>query len=361
MRPIFKCVLKASVPHLILPPILPLFLTLMLACAHPCLAARPALYRDSRIIMGTLFEVQVYDANAVRARGAIAAALDEMARVDRLLSNYNSASELSRMNQEASQGPFHASDELFNFVAACRRFYDQTEGTFDPTVGALVRAWGFFSRQPGLPSAQQIAAAKLASGFDKVHIDPAEKTIRYAVAGLEMDPGGIGKGYAADRAIELLKRLGIHAALVNAGGSSISAIGHPPGQRAWRIAISNPENQASQAKQAGALAVVELRDTSLSTSGVSRQSLQSGTHTYSHIFDPRTGEPVENMCQVTVVTQKGTVAEALSKAAFILSREDLESVLTRYPGSHVLRLEGSCASNSVWVTQRSESVIRRPN
>ena len=328
---------------------------LILASANACLAAKAALYRDSRVIMGTLFEVQVYDADAERAKSAMSAALDEMARVDRLLSNYNPASELSRMNQEASAGPFHASPELFNFVAASRQLYEDTDGTFDPTVGALVRAWGFFSRQPGRPNAEQISAAKLATGFDKVQIDSKEGTISYTVTGLEMDPGGIGKGYAADQATGVLRRLGIHSALVSAGGSSISAIGHPPGQRAWRIAISNPANPSK------AVALVKLRDTSLSTSGVLRQSLVSGAHTYSHIFDPRTGEPVENMCQITVVTQIGTAAEALSKAAFILSREDLAGVLRRFPGSHVLRLEGSCASDSVWVTPGSESVIRRSN
>lgn len=343
MRRIFKCILKAF-------PVI-----LILGCADACLAARVALYRDSRVIMGTLCEVQVYDSDAVRAKGAIGAALDEMARVDRLLSNYNPASELSRMNQQAFEAPFHASDELFDFVTSSRRFYDDTEKTFDPTVGALVRAWGFFSRHPGVPSAEQIAAARFATGFDKVQIDPGQRTIRYAVPGLEMDPGGIGKGYAADRATEVLRRIGIRAALVSAGGSSMSAIGHPPGQRAWRIAIFNPANPST------AVAVVDLRDMSLSTSGVSRQSLQSGPHTYSHIFDPRSGEPVGYMCQVTVVTQKATAAEALSKAAFILSREDLAGVLRRFPGSHVLRLEGSCASSSLWVTQRSESVIRRSN
>lgn len=330
-------------------------LILVLFCAEASQAAKAVLYRGSRVIMGTLCEVQVYDASAARAKAAIGAALDEMARVDRLLSNYNPASELSRMNREASEGPFHASPELFDFVTTTRKLYDGTEGTFDPTVGALVRAWGFFSRRPGVPNAQQIAAAMRATGFEKVQIDRGKRTIRYTVPGLEMDPGGIGKGYAADRASAVLRRLGIRAALVNAGESSINAIGHPPGQRAWRIAISNPANPSS------AIAVVELRDTSLSTSGVSRQSLRSGPHTYSHIFDPRTGEPVENMCQVTVVTRKGTVAEALSKAAFILSREELAGVLRRYPGSHVLRLEGSCASDSVWVTRGSESVIRLSN
>lgn len=330
-------------------------LILILASANVCVAAKATLYRDSRVIMGTLFEVQVYDANAERAKNAIGAALDEMARVDRLLSNYNPASELSRMNQQASEAPFHASAELFNFVTASHQFYNDTDGTFDPTVGALVRAWGFFSRKPGKPSVEQIAAAKVATGFDKVQIDSREKNIRYSVPGLEMDPGGIGKGYAADRATEILRRLGIRAALVSAGGSSITVIGHPPGQHAWQVAISNPANPSK------AVAVVQLRDSSLSTSGVSRQSLESGSHTYSHIFDPRTGEPVENMCQVTVVTQNGTAAEALSKAAFILSREDLGDVLKRYPHSHALRLEGSCASDSVWVTPHSESVIRRSN
>jgi len=140
MRHISRDVLKSSPPILILS----LILVLILACAAPCLAAKPALYRDSRILMGTLFEVQVYDTNAARAKGAIGAALDEMARVDQLLSNYKPASELSRMNREAAEAPFHASEELFNFVSACRQYYDDTQGTFDPTVGALVRAWGFF-------------------------------------------------------------------------------------------------------------------------------------------------------------------------------------------------------------------------
>ncbi len=305
--------------------------------------------------MGTYCEIQVYDSNAARAKGAISAALDEMARVDRLLSNYNPASELSIMNREASRGPFHASSELFGFVTACRRFYDDSEGTFDPTVGALVRAWGFLSRRPATPGAAEIAAARTASGFDKVRIGPGDRTIHYAVAGVEMDPGGVGKGYAVDKAVELLKRLRIGAALVSAGGSSMRGIGHPPGRRGWWVAISTPANPAK------AIAFVELHDASLSTSGVSKQSLQSGSHRYSHIFDPRTGEPVDNMCQVTVVTPGGMAAEALSKPAFILSREGLRKVLKLYPGSHALRLEGPCAAGSVWMTPWSESVFTRSN
>jgi thiamine biosynthesis lipoprotein len=122
--------------------------------------ADPALHKQARRIMGTFCEVQVYDSNASRAEKAIAAALDEMQRVDRLLSNYNAGSELSMINREAARSPVRASTELYGFLKACRGFHDQTLGAFDPTVGPLVRAWGFFTPQPAVSSAPEIAAWK---------------------------------------------------------------------------------------------------------------------------------------------------------------------------------------------------------
>jgi len=324
---------------------------LPLLCAAASLTAASNPHRESRQIMGTLCEIQVYDSDAARAQSAIRAALDEMSRVDHLLSNYDPASELSVMNREAARGPFLASTELFAFVTACRRFYDLSEGTFDPTVGALVRAWGFFSRNPGMPSPAAIVAAKAASGFDRVRMDPAARTIQYAVAGIEMDPGGIGKGYAVDQAVAVLKARHIRAALVSAGGSTLYGLGHPPDKPAWRVAIANPANSTK------AIAFVELRDNSLSTSGVSEQSLLAGSHRYSHIFDPRTGEPVENMCQVTVVAHSGAVTDALCKPAFILSRGGVIEVLKRYSGAHALRLEGRCNAGETWVTPWSPRVF----
>jgi len=302
--------------------------------------------------MGTFCEVQVYDSNASRAESAIRAALDEMARIDHLLSDYDPASELSVMNREAAKGPFHASAELFEFVTLCRRFYDNTLGTFDPTVGALVRAWGFFSRQPGVPSAPEISGAKAASGFDKVRLNESDRTILYTTPELEMDPGGIGKGYAVDKAVAVLKGLGIRSALVSAGGSSMYGIGHPPGKSGWKVAISNPSDPGKP------FALVDLRDNSLSSSGVSHQSVKDGAHSYSHIFDPRNGAPVENICQVTVVAPTGTETDALTKAAFILARDQVIDVLKRYSGAHALRVEGGCRANSpVWATPWSSAVF----
>lgn len=304
--------------------------------------------------MGTLCEIEVYDADAARADAAMARALDEMARVDRLLSNYRPDSELSVMNREAARAPFHASDELFAFVETSRRFYERSRGAFDPTVGPLVRAWGFFTHHPARPGADAIARARAESGFDKVRLDARAHTVVYTVAGLEIDPGGIGKGYAADRASDVLRQAGITSALVSTGGSTLDAIGHPPDRAGWRIAVKDPLDPAKP------YGYVDLRDASLSTSGVSEQFVRDGGDRYAHVFDPRRGEPMEGMCQATVIAPTGTESDALSKPAFILSRADVVDVFGNVKDVHVLRVEGECGANAtVWTTPWSAPMFSR--
>ncbi len=301
--------------------------------------------------MGTFFEIQVCHSDAALAQQAIRRAFDEMERVEHLLSNHDPASELSALNREASRSPFRVSDGLLDFVLQCRALYDATGNAFDPTVGPLVRAWGFFTSHPEKPSDSSIAAAKATSGFDKVQVNEAARTVFFAAAGMEIDAGGIGKGYAVDRAVQVLREVGIEAALVSAGGSTLYALRSPPGRTGWRIAIKNPADWQRP------LALASLCGSSLSTSGVSEKSVQVGSRRYSHIFDPRTGEPVERMCQVTVIAPRATESDALTKAAFILSRDSVVELFRRRPGVHALRMEGPCEESSVWVTPWSSSVF----
>ncbi len=270
---------------------------LAFACLLAGAAAAPqdALYRQARRVMGSLAEIQVYSADASLASRAMAAALDEMQRVDGLLSNYKTDSELSRMNSEAAKAPFRASAELYAFVRQSRAFYDETRGTFDPTMGPLVRAWGFFTPRPSRPTAAEAAAARARSGFDKVRLDDTARSVAYAVEGLEFDPGGIGKGYAADRAAEVLRQFGITSALVSAGGSTLYGLGHPPGRDGWKLAVRDPSSPATS------LRFVTLRDNAVSTSGISEKFVEIDGHRFGHIIDPRSGEPAEGMCQVSVV------------------------------------------------------------
>ena len=314
--------------------------------------AAPSLHKRARKIMGTFCEVQIYDSDSSRAEKAIAAALDEMQRVDGLLSNYSADSELSAINREASRSPVRASQELYGFIKRCRDLHHETMGSFDPTVGPLVRAWGFFTPHPLRPSDPDIDVARSKSGFDKVILKDRGRTVFYTVSGLEIDPGGIGKGYAVDRAVDVLKKRKIRSALVSAGGSTMYAVGRPPGSDAWRIAVSNPSNAEWP------FATVLLRDNSVSTSGVSEKSVQMGGRRYSHIFDLRTGEPVEGVCQVSVVATTATESDALTKAAFILSRDSITQMFEKRRGTHALKIEGGCdAPDSTWITPWSSTVF----
>lgn len=324
-----------------------------LLASAPAAVTPAELYKDARRIMGTFCEVQVYHADADVAHRALAGALDEMARVDRLLSNYDPASELSRMNQHAATAPFHASPELFDFVERSRGYYTSTNGAFDPTVGPLVRAWGFFTAAPAVPTDAAIADARRRSGFDNVVLDAATRTVRYMVEGVEVDPGGIGKGVAVDRAVAVLRAAGIQAALVSAGGSTLYAIGHPPDRDAWRVALRDPIHPDQP------LGTAALRDNAISTSGVTEKFVMVDARRLSHLFDPRTGAPMEGMCQASVVAPDATASDALTKAAFVLSREDARRNFERRgPAFHALRVEGDCAAaRTLWTTSWSAAVF----
>ncbi len=303
-------------------------------------------------MMGSLAEIQAYHADPELATRAIAAALDEMERVDLLISNFRPASELSRMNAHASKAPFQASAELFAFVTQCRTYFEETRGTFDPTIGPVVRAWGFFTSRPARPAATDAAAARARSGFDKVRLDEAAQTVSYAVDGLEFDPGGIGKGYAADRAVAVLRQQGISSALVSAGGSTLIALGRPPDREGWKVAVRNP------AKPLTAARFVRLRDAALSTSGTSQNFVEEDGRRYGHIIDPRTGEPGEGVCQVTLIAPTATDSDALTKAAYLLSRESLTTWLSSRGSVHVLRIDGPCdGGGAIWITPWSSGVF----
>lgn len=315
-------------------------------------ARPPSPIGETRRLMGTLCEVRIFHADAGLAARAASAALDEMQRVDRLLSNYDPASELSAMNRDAGRAPFRASEELFAFVRRCRDHVAGTGGAFDPTVGPLVRAWGFFTPRPAKPSDEAIAAARARVGFDKVRLNDADRTVSFAVPDLEIDPGGIGKGYAVDRAVGVLRRSGIAVAMVSAGGSTIYAMGAPPDREAWRLAIGDPSNAERPIRY------VRLRDAAVSTSGVSQKFVVVNGRRYSHIFDPRTAEPLGGMCQASVVASNATDSDALTKGALILERDAAVRLIARERGAHMLRVEGACGPDQViWTTPWSSGVF----
>src|SRR5262245_28422035 len=287
-------------------------------------------YEDSRVSMGCLYAVVVYGRDLVRLRQAAAAALDEVDRIDRLMSNYKNDSELSRVNREAAKAPVKVDPELFDFIAECLRYSRESEGAFDITVGPLMKAWGFFRGEGRMPSEAELAEARSRVGYRRVILNQKDGTIFFDRAGVELDLGGIAKGYAADRAVAVLKRYGVTSALLSAGGSTIYALGSPPGKPAWEIEVQDPVERDKIATR------VRLKDRALSVSGSYEKFFELNGARYSHVMDPRTGRPVQGVLSVAVITDDGTSGDALDNVFYVLGAERGRAWLSKFPASEVI-------------------------
>ena len=298
-------------------------------------AGAPAtkLYVQSQQAMGTVFTIYLYAGNDEQAEALFGSAFEEIERLDQTLSNYKADSELSRINRLAGHEAVTTDPEMFSLLQTCLEYSKRSGGTFDITVGPLMRAWGFFRGQGRYPAPWQLDRAREKVGWQKVQLDASARTIHFAVEGMELDLGGIGKGYAVDRVIGQLRAAGVKAAMVDAGSSTIYALGAPPGKDGWLVRVPKPGDRSQT------ISTVVLRDESLSTSGSYEKFFRLNGRTYCHIMDPRTGEPVEGMLQATVIAADGTTTEALSKPMFVMGTEEGAKYLARFP--HV---------SGLWVT-----------
>ena len=313
--------------------LVPIVVVWCLTAAAPRTAAREpshlAHHQASRISMACEYAVDAYGPDADALPRIVDEGFDEVDRIDRLMSHYKADSPLSRVNREAAQHPVPVDPELFDFIAGAMRYHAYSNGTFDITVGPLMRAWGFFRGEGRIPSDEELAATRRVIGGPHVILNRSSKTIAFDEPGVELDLGGIAKGYAVDRVVEVFKRLHIAAALVSAGGSSIYALGAPPGRDAWEVTIQDPIDARKTAL------TVQLRDRAVSVAGSSEKSFESGGVTYSHIMDPRTGRPAQGVLSVAVLAGTATAGDALDDAFFVLGPEHSQGYLKRLRATDV--------------------------
>lgn len=325
----------------------------------PATAPTPVLV--AREAMATRFEIAIHGGNPVSMRAAAEEALEEVERIESQLSLYRPGTEIARVNALAHREPVRVSPPVFKLLLRARELSRETGGAFDITIAPLLRCWGLMRGGGRVPVPEEIAAAKARVGMHLVHLDEENCTVRFEHEGVMLDLGAIGKGYAVEQAAALLCELGVTCALIHGGTSTIHAIGQPPGQEAWKVALELPGTGRTgfhpvqpdedpgvrlgrQEASPELLAIVPLRDEALSVSAVWGKSFESGGKTYGHVMDPRTGAPADAAIMAAVVVPSATESDALSTALMTLGREGQARMASLRPGVRTFLAQPSGSS-----------------
>lgn len=268
--------------------------------------------------MGTQFQIVLYTANEKKAEMAAKEAFEHIEKLNRILSDYLDDSELNRLSQSSGSGEaIPVSEPLFHILESSLRISEITDGMFDITIGPYTHIWRGLRREfePELPDKNELEEAREKVGYNYIELDPDNRSVILKRKGMQLDPGGIAKGYAADETLGILKKHNIHSALVNAGGDI--SIGQPPPDRnSWNVTVPLPREENSYE-----FLELQISDMAVSTSGNMFQFIEIDGQEYSHIIDPRTGLGVTRQVQVTVIASDGISADALASALNIMNPE----------------------------------------
>jgi thiamine biosynthesis lipoprotein len=273
-------------------------------------------YEFEKPEMGVPFRIVLYASGQPRAEDAAKAAFARVEQLNNIFSDYEFDSELSALSRSAGKGQaVKVSPELWHVLSRAHDLARESGGAFDITVGPFVSLWRKARREQKMPDAAKLEAAGVAVGWEKLRLDPKNRSAELLVSGMRLDLGGIAKGYALDQALQVLRARKISQALVSGGGDLV--VGDPPnGKGGWRVEL--PPLDASNAPPAQ---FVELRNAALSTSGDLYQRLEIDGKRYSHIVDPRTGIGLTDHSLVTVIAPDGITADSLTKVGSILPPE----------------------------------------
>ncbi|RMG34702.1 MAG: FAD:protein FMN transferase [Planctomycetota bacterium] len=294
----------------------------------PAVALRRWDFTDTH--MGVPIRITFYASAQQHPREAAAAAFQRIARLDAIFSDYRADSEARRLSDAAGSGKWMSvSPEMWDVLTTAVEISAKTEGAFDVTVGPVVRLWRRARRQHRRPSEERLREAQSAVGYRLIELDRRCRRVRLKRPGMRLDFGGIAKGYATDEALRVLQQHGIRSALIDAGGDL--RLGEPPpGRTAWTVAVADLTREAAIAER------LSLRRCAIATSGDLYQFVEIDGTRYSHIIDPRTGEPVVVRRSVSVLAPSGMLADALASAISVLGPQRGMRVLDRFPGTAAL-------------------------
>jgi thiamine biosynthesis lipoprotein len=292
--------------------------------------ASPQRFQYSLPRMGTIFRIEMYATSDAEASSAAEAAFARAEELEQIMSDYRADSELMRLMRHGATAPFPVSSDLYSVLAKSLWASKLSQGAFDISIGPLADLWRSARKSGRLPDAGEIAKAKALVDYRNIELDPVHHTVFLKRAGMKLDLGAIGKGYAADQMLAVLQSQGIHQALVVAGGEVVTG-GPPPGSSGWKVRIDTADSDAGVAP-----CTLLLSAHAVSTSGDEHQFLEVNGHRYSHIINPRTGWALEGKSSTTVIARDSTTADTLATAFSTMSVSDGIRVAQSLPGVSAL-------------------------
>ena len=301
-----------------------LFLILVQAAKPGCaVSAAPSLdrFEYSQLHLGVQVRIVLYAPGEQTAVRGARAAFKRIATLEDVFSSYRPYSELSRLSTQAEEGPVKVSKALFTVMQKAQELTCRTGGAFDITVGPYVELWRKARRMHRLPGAKELRRADSLVGWQNVRLDQRARTVQLAIPGMQLDMGGIAKGYILDQALAVLKEAGLPRALIRAGGDIVVGA-PPPGQDGWQVTVANAQPGQDE---------IELAHAAIASSGDTQQFVEINGTRYSHVVDPRTGRGLTSRRAATVIAPDGITADSYATALTVLSPEKAERLVRSHP------------------------------
>jgi thiamine biosynthesis lipoprotein len=320
----------------------------LLGCASDTSnSTQPVVLKRAQMHMGTIVSITAVSSDRDIAREAIKAGFHEIKRLERMLSTWLPDSELSQVNAEAGIRPVTVSQETYELILHALRITDLTEGGFNIAIGPAVEAWSVTERQD-IPGAEDLARLKALVDWREIQMDAEAHTIFLPKAGMRIDVGGIGKGYAADRAIEVMKKAGAQGGVVALSGD-IKVFGTLPEGQEFPAGIRHPRDDHA------ILAMIMLKDQAISTAGDYERYFERDGIRYHHILDPSTLQPARECQSVTVIAADGITADGLDTGIFVMGREKGMDLVERLPGVGAVIIDHE---GKMWISSRLRGKVK---
>ncbi|UFH55154.1 FAD:protein FMN transferase [Spirosoma sp. KNUC1025] len=299
-------------------------------------------YAFHRGLMGTQFNVIFYASDSLIAQRANTAVSARMDSLNQIMSDYLDGSEINRLSATAGSGKWVVvSADLFDVLQKAQTIARLSNGRFDPTVGSLSLLWRRAVRRKEFPSAKERRQARRAVGYRLMELDSTTRSVRLRKAGMRLDVGGIGQGFAVDEALRVLNRFGIASALIDIGGDILVGDA-PPGSSGWRVRIDTGQSADADTS------TILIRNAAITTSGDTYRFLEYHGLRYSHIMNPRSGLGMRHFVQATVLAPDGYRADALTKVFSVAGSRQSRHLISRFPGIKLLILENKRGRLRKW-------------